>query len=301
MAELAKLHFKKLIDLREFPSEWRVVNLSFDWNGSPLVLIEDGKPPMPKHAAVSAEELARWMNSPPKAHHLIYWSDGQQQRVTFAESTGIVSNCIQRFGAGWLLANNTGGLAEVYDVHGKLRGRRLNLGDAIEDLQTTSDGHIWVSYFDEGIFGSGIATSGLVCFDSSGEPVFKYAEFAERHNLPFVADLYALNVSSDDDVWICYYSDFPLVRLTRFELAAHWPAFGKVKSLAIEGTTIIAVAAYEKDRIIKAELAQGEWRTTNIEAVDERGAPIQGCIISSARMDRIGLVTSSAAYLSQSF
>lgn len=71
----------------------------------------------------------------------------------------------------------------MYDAQGNTRFE-LNLGDASEDLQTTPQGLIWVSYFDEGVYGGSIGRQGLVCFDNAGTPLFKYADFAEQNELP---------------------------------------------------------------------------------------------------------------------
>jgi len=55
---------------------------------------------------------------------------------------------------------------------------KLTLGDGIQDVQTSPGGSIWVSYFDEGVFGNygwggagrsrPLGTSGLVCFGADG-------------------------------------------------------------------------------------------------------------------------------------
>jgi hypothetical protein len=41
----------------------------------------------------------------------------------------------------------------VFGADGELR-REFLLGDGIADVQTTADGQVWVSYFDEGIYGN---------------------------------------------------------------------------------------------------------------------------------------------------
>jgi hypothetical protein len=43
--------------------------------------------------------------------------------------------------------------AATYDAEGELL-REGVLGDGIEDVQTTPSGEIWVSYFDEGVYGN---------------------------------------------------------------------------------------------------------------------------------------------------
>ena len=84
------------------------------------------------------------------------------------------------------------------------------MGDASNDVQTTSNGHIWVSYSDEEVFGGGVGQHGVVCFDSAGRAIFKYSEFADQNQLPRIVDCYAMDVVNAEEVWLSYYSDFPL-------------------------------------------------------------------------------------------
>jgi hypothetical protein len=128
---------------------------------------------------------------------------------------------------GWIVGWNRDGRINCYDSTGVLR-ESLDLGNGIEDLQTEPNGRIWVSYFDEGVYGSGISTEGLVCFDGEGTPVFRFLEFARRHQLPHIDDCYALNVAANGDVWVNYYSDFPLICLHDMHLDRHWLEFGSL-------------------------------------------------------------------------
>ena len=41
----------------------------------------------------------------------------------------------------------------VFDEDGKFK-QAYHLGDGIESMQTTSEGMIWTSFFDEGVFGN---------------------------------------------------------------------------------------------------------------------------------------------------
>jgi hypothetical protein len=45
-----------------------------------------------------------------------------------------------------------------------------------------------------------MSEQGIVCFDSSGHPIFKYLDFAKENELPFIDDCYAMNVVSEDEV-----------------------------------------------------------------------------------------------------
>ena len=115
----------------------------------------------------------------------------------------------------------------VYGRHGELR-REFVLGDGIEDVQATSDGRIWVSYGDEGVFGNygwgepggapPIGASGLVRFDSHGTVQWEYRP---PQHVDGIAHCYALNVE-DDATWIYYYESFPLVRIARDGAVRAW-------------------------------------------------------------------------------
>jgi hypothetical protein len=98
----------------------------------------------------------------------------------------------------------------------------LSLGDGIEDVQVTASSEIWVSYFDEGVF-SDRGEPGLACFDKGGERIFAYTDLDNRDGVPPIDDCYALNVVSSNEVWLYYYSAFPLVRLVDKRVAGIWP------------------------------------------------------------------------------
>jgi hypothetical protein len=100
-------------------------------------------------------------------------------------------------------------------------------GDGIEHVATTPRGQIWVGYFDEGILGNlgwggpgpePIGARGLVRFDESLEVAW---EFPDDTPFDTIFDCYALNVA-DEDVWVCYYMDFPVVRITDGKVTG-WP------------------------------------------------------------------------------
>ena len=137
----------------------------------------------------------------------------------------------QPLGDNWLLVNaraknDTTHNAFVYDDTQNLMSS-FHMGDGIEDVQTTKNGDIWTSYFDEGVFGDSIGASGLLCFDKKGVKIFDFVKFVQtpsNNEIPFIDDCYALNVSSNQTVYLYYYSDFPLVVLhnkTEYELFNH--------------------------------------------------------------------------------
>lgn len=237
---IASSRFRKCFDLAEIPSEWQLVRLTLDWDGRPLLLFVEGKPTAPDFHN-DPEAWSRWYRTPPKAHHVVYSEAGERRTIQFDQSQGLSTFHVQRFDGGWLLGERRGGRATVYGAGGNVRFT-LDLGDASEDLQTTPEGLIWVSYFDEGVFGSSIGRQGLVCFDKAGTPLFKYADFAEQNDLPMICDCYAMNVDQTGAVWLNYYTDFPLVRLRDFAAEQVWKAFGVLgKAFAVRGNEVIHV------------------------------------------------------------
>lgn len=125
----------------------------------------------------------------------------------------------------------------VYSRDGKFI-RSILLGDGIQSVQTTSDGLIWTSFFDEGIFGNfgwkdPLGASGLVAWDFAGNKLY---EFDPPVGLDTMCDCYALNVESDNDVWCYYYTEFPLVHLRDRKVETFWEA-------PIKGSSAFAVFA----------------------------------------------------------
>jgi hypothetical protein len=115
------------------------------------------------------------------------------------------------------------GNARVYTRDGEFV-RAFVLGDGIEDVQTTNTGDIWTSYFDEGVLRSfngrtPIGETGLVAWNSDGGKSYAYDAPVGVHS---ILDCYAFNVASKDDVWLYYYTGFPLVRLQHRRPIAVW-------------------------------------------------------------------------------
>jgi hypothetical protein len=235
------LRFERVFDFADVPGDWRLVRLTLDWSGRPLLLFAEGKPLEPNfHKDMDA--WSRWYRTPPKAHHVVYWEANRLRSVAFDSSVGPSTFHVQPFENGWLLGERRGGRGTVYNANGAVRFI-LDLGDASEDLQTTPDGRIWVSYFDEGVFGTGIGQQGLICFDGAGQHLFKYADFAEQEGLPMICDCYAINVDEGGVVWLNYYTDFPLVRLNGYKVDKVWRGFGHMgKSFAMLGNEAVYIS-----------------------------------------------------------
>jgi hypothetical protein len=292
--------FRKAIDLTSLPASWNLVRIAAEWNGSPLMLFVDGKPARPSQAAISADPwvFTRWYQAPPTAHYAMYLRGNEVRTVCFERSQGVSTFHLQPLGKGWLLADRRGGRGNVYDEAG-LFLRSIDLGDASEDIQTTPDDRIWVSYFDEGVFGGGIGKQGVVCFDSIGNPVFQYGDFAERNGLPFISDCYAVNVTASGDVWLNYYTDFPLVQLRGFALEHCWSDFGVTgNGFAVKEDAVI----YGKEAHVFSRLLESPHKEEMVHPEDESGMPLVPLstphLGHAFRGAHIVLNTGSAVYVS---
>ncbi|NEQ98066.1 MAG: hypothetical protein F6K30_15335 [Cyanothece sp. SIO2G6] len=135
----------------------------------------------------------------------------------------------------------------IYGFSGEF-SREILLGDGIASVQTTSNGIIWTSFFDEGIFGNfgwidPIGASGLVAWNSAGNRIY---DFQPTDGLDIICDCYALNVESDTDVWLYYYTEFPLVHLHNQTIQSVWnmPIRGS-DGFAVSGNRVLFRGGYD--------------------------------------------------------
>ncbi|HVV16448.1 MAG TPA: hypothetical protein VHH90_04525 [Polyangia bacterium] len=88
--------------------------------------------------------------------------------------------------------------------------RRLSLGDGLSDVRVSPAGTIWAAYFDEGVFGGGDGAQGVVARDHFGGKLWAFD--AQKAGTEDIADVYAFNLSAEDDVWVYFYTPFEIVR-----------------------------------------------------------------------------------------
>lgn len=229
-----------------------------------------GQASFPKKRA----DIPNWF----RIHHLV--SDDVWETIELPET---VENfhAIQPLGQSeWLLVrgrtdNDGDRNAHIYDASGRYL-RSFHAGDGIEDVQVSEDRRIWISYFDEGVFGNTrLGQSGLVCLDDHGGCDFDYATLV-GDEVPSIADCYALNVCSNREVWLCYYTDFPLVRLLDGKPDCVWtnqPVHGS-PALAVLGGTVLFAGGYKrKSELFLVHLE--EMRPQPHIPVQDGGEPIK--------------------------
>ena len=146
--------------------------------------------------------------------------------------------------------------AAVVDSGGRVLAR-ADLGDDIGHVFTTSTGEVWVGYHDSGFTrGSGPTPHGLVRFGPDLRPAWRFP-------VGEIADCYALNVT-DDDVWTCYYPDFPVVRVkdgrvTRWDSDTRY-----VQALAVRDRHVGLFGGFgdDRDRLVVGLLEGDGFRVT---------------------------------------
>ena len=158
--------------------------------------------------------------------------------------------------------------------------RRFTLGDGIEDVRVTPNGTVWVSYFDEGIFGNygwnhpgprAIGAPGLVAFTRTGKLVRSYD--AKTAGTDAICDAYATNVVGDDEAWVYFYTEFSIVRLRGKRYSVWRTRHGGARALCVRGNRALLVGGYDDSLVRCLELGKnGKTRTLwKRPLVDERG------------------------------
>lgn len=96
---------------------------------------------------------------------------------------------------------------QVFDGSGQ-RTRSFRVGHAVEHLLTDAEGHLWVGYFDEGVYGDDeLSHPGLRRWSVGGEPLWAFTPVPGAAD---ISDCYALTVSGTT-AWACAYPDFTLL------------------------------------------------------------------------------------------
>jgi hypothetical protein len=270
-------------------------------NLDPVVLSSEGAPDYRIESPGWASFPKKRADSPNRfrIHHMV--SDEVWETLDLPETVENFHQ-VQPLGEnGWLLVRGRADdeqdrNAQVYDGFGR-HVRSFHAGDGIQDVQTTEDGRLWVSYFDEGVFGdTTLGQSGLVCLDDHGRCVFDFPTLV-GDDVPSIADCYAMNVGSDREVWLCYYTDFPLVRLLDGKPEGIWlkqPVSGS-PGFAVSGELILFAGGYNrKNELFLVQLRNMRCKT--IMPVDALGETVKK-FAAHGRRDRLFLQRKDALYV----
>jgi hypothetical protein len=267
MATAGRIQTSRVFDLAEVVQARHVVRVAvgprFD-----LVILSLDTPPDYRRKAPSGASFAKLRADHTNRYRIDHFLDRQWRSLTLSPTKDNYY-FVQPLGDdGWLLVRgraegSSDQNAHVYDSEGTL-SRSFHAGDGIEDIQATEEGRIWVSYFDEGVFGdTALRQAGLACLDRSGQVRFKFNDLASAGSVPDIADCYALNVCSDREVWLCYYTDFPLVQLAECKIAGLWQGLSVKGShaFAVSGRKVLLAAGYDK----RNRLFLGDLDTSKVQ------------------------------------
>lgn len=293
-------------DLPSVESPFRIRTVSVGPRREILVLVSDEPPEeRPPRSDLDAYWARQKLRAEALKHYTIHrLTDGDGVKAARATSMGpstTTFQIVQPLGDDQFLmverrAEGREHNAFSYSSDGKLLGS-FHAGDGIEDVQVTETGAILVSYFDEGVFGDGgLAQNGLVCLDRNGDVAWEYGDVARQNGLPLIDDCYAVNAVSSEEVWLCYYSAFPLIKLTDGRPEAVWleqPVRGSSAFAVGRGRALFQGGYRQRDRLLLLRLDTLE--VEEIQPVDAEGRPLS-CERAVGRGERLYLWTDQAVY-----
>lgn len=224
------------------------------------------------------------------AYTVMHWKEGEQRRVR-VDDEQIVASYVQPTPLGFLLVGarchwRPEGAEEnavEYDWGGR-ELRRFTAGDGIQDLRTTPSGATWASYFDEGVFGNYgwngpgpecIGSSGCVCFDANGRPCFQFSP--EDAGTDAICDAYAMNVVGDDDVWLYFYTEFPVVHISDGEYRVWECGIAGAQAIAARDSRVLLFGDYKQRNLVRILHLRAEGKATGeaeMLLTDESGVAI---------------------------
>jgi hypothetical protein len=119
----------------------------------------------------------------------------------------------------------------------------LSLGDGLSDVRVSPAGKIWAAYFDEGVFGSGEGAEGVVARDRLGRKLWAYD--AQKAGTDDIADVYAFNLSAEDEAWVYFYTPFSIVRWRKNRPTVWKTRVQGARAMAVRPTEVLLLGDYD--------------------------------------------------------
>jgi hypothetical protein len=177
------------------------------------------------------------------------------------------------------------------------------LGDGIGHVFTTGTGHVWVGYFDEGVYGNlgwdgtdgrePVGACGLARFSPDLKADWRFP--SNDNPWGVIDDCYALNVDAET-AWTCYYSGFPIVRVHDGALTG-WHGDGTVTSALITDGSRIALYSAGRNRLTAGQLTGARMRSTGrYRVVLPNGRDLPGDALAIGRGPDLHILTSGNWY-----
>lgn len=280
---------KYMFNLKQVAEKYDTYSIHLDYDGNPIILVS-----------------MREKNN--NIHTIFHFTSSGKKKINIPPIQEDF-HLAQPFEDNWMLVNarvrdNRTHNAFIYtDLQEMLTS--FHMGDGIEDVQVTQTGEIWASYFDEGVFGESIGTSGLLCFDRQGNKIFDFEKFIEESKnkmIPYIADCYALNVCSDETVYLYYYTDFPLLAVhnkTDFELfqeeVLSKSPIGGSHAFAVWDSTVLFAHGYKQKGLLYL-YSKNNQEILTLQPVNEKNEKIN-YDYAVARANIMLLVSKDNVYL----
>ena len=288
-----KMVTKKLIDLSPWLETYsNPIAYGVDQEGAIYVAAGQTAEPIAEDQGAGIFPKSRFSQS---TSYLVFrWQDGDCRSVVIPNERLVVSY-VQPVNNGFLLVgarcywrpDGAEKNAVQYDWDGN-EIRRFTLGDGINDVRTTPNQSVWVSYFDEGVFGNYgwhspgpecIGSSGCVRFDINGNVSFHFSP--DDAGTDIICDAYAMNVVGDNDVWIYFYTEFPIAHITNGQYTVWDFGIGGAAALAVEHDRVLLFGDYNKHNLVRIVQLGTDNKVTilaEMPLVDESGAAITNAL-----------------------
>jgi hypothetical protein len=212
----------------------------------------------PRYRKTQGASFAKSQWDGSSEHLLLRWADGEVRTAILRDEPTAI-DYIQPLGNALLLLGARCSWrregpernALIVDWSGNV-GHRFTLGDGIQDMRTAPDRSIWVSYFDEGVFGNygwgspgpePIGSAGLAWFTADGVRAGAYDWTAAGTDS--ICDCYALNVAASGEVAVQFYTEFPIVTIRDGRYRA-WRSEVAGQALALAAGRALVLEAYGK-------------------------------------------------------
>jgi len=232
-----QITFSKVADIPEFSDEFSLAKRSVTNDGAGLFLFVESSAEekfsqsnQQKKGVLPATRIAE-----PARFVLVQLRGGEIKKIELPELDTTFPH-VDVFPDGRILVvgpRSAWRSEDDYDTNGlifdPLTGDRscILLGDGIQNISIDSLAKIWVSYFDEGIFGNfgwggpnskPVGWSGLNCFSADGKLIWSFPLDDEYGS---ISDCYALNVQNET-ASLYFYTEFPLCRISTSFQRRYW-------------------------------------------------------------------------------
>jgi hypothetical protein len=298
MPRIERVVAKRVVEFEPVLQGRRLVNLGIGPSLEPAVLSLDG-PPDDRTEQGNFSFPKGWADRPNR--YRVHYLAGDDWVGIDLKETEENFHAVQPLPGGkWLLVRRWAGddrdlNAYVYGPDGRPEAT-FPAGHGIANVQATERGRVWVSYIDEGVFGhTRLGRAGLACLEGDGRPAFLLCDLPDPV-LRGMADCYALNVCSDRETWLYFYTGFPLIRLLDRRVAGSWmmPVHGS-SGFAVDGGRVLLGGSYERKKsLFLGDLDGLGFR--ELRPVDEGGEPVRD-FYPFGRRHLLFLNTRKALYL----